>query len=409
MFGKKSQSIISGFILLAFAFFMSCLGVQAQTSKGPIKIGIDIEMTGVMSETSMNAKMGYDLYLEEIGYQVTGRKIKVIEYDNKTDPKISMEVAQKLVEKDKAHILCFGTNSGAAIAVRQYAERAKVPMVVVAMAGAEKVTLPPSKYAFRLTYADGQGELPLGGYAYEKLGLRKMALMGVDYVGSTGKLWSFQQGFEKAGGKIVQTILWPLGDMDLAPQFARLSSDAEGIFPFIPGDISINRLLNQYFEMGLDKKGVRLVTHWTMTADYLPIKIFKEKMIGVTSMAMYCLDFDSPENRRVTNLYYKKYGKKKMMNSDVAVGYESMKFICKALESIDGNAEDTEAFIKAMHSTKIEGLCSKSLSVDQNGNVIRDFVIRQVQEKDGVIKNVVLDVIPQTHQPPEGYTVMPGK
>jgi len=52
---------------------------------------------------------------------------------------------------------------------------------------------------------------------------------------------------------------------------------------------------------------------------------------------------------------------------------------------------------------------SSSISVDANGNVIRDAFIRQIQKKDGVIKNVVLDVYPQVRQPPEGYTVMPRK
>jgi branched-chain amino acid transport system substrate-binding protein len=366
-------------------------------------------MTGVMSETSMNAKMGYDLYFEEIGYQVAGRPIKVIEYDNKTDPKLSVEVAQKLVEKDNVDILCFGTNSAAAIAVRGYAEKAKVPMVVVGMAGAERVTLPPNKHIFRMTYADGQMELPLGKYAYEKLGYRKMALMGPDYAGSTGKLWAFQQGFVKAGGQIVQTILWPLGTMDLAPYFARLAPETEAIFPFIPGDISINRFISQYFEMGLDKKGVKLCTHWTFTADYLTVQTFKEKMIGIVSGSHYCLDYDTPENKQLTERYYAKYGNKKMMNQDVAIGYESMKFICTALNSINGKIEDKEAFLKAMHNTKIKGVESSSLTVDANGNVVRDWFILQVQKKDGVIKNVVIDTIPQVHQPPEGYTVMPGK
>jgi hypothetical protein len=62
-----------------------------------------------------------------------------------------------------------------------------------------------------------------------------------------------------------------------------------------------------------------------------------------------------------------------------------------------------------MHNTKIKGVVSSAVSVDANGNVVRDFLILQVQKKDGVIKNVVLDVIPQVHQPPQGYTVMPGK
>jgi branched-chain amino acid transport system substrate-binding protein len=410
---KERMFIRLGRVFLIFSLITLPLWAyhdsNAQEKKGPIKIGIDTELTGVMSETSQNAKMGHELALQEIGYKVAGREIKIIEYDNKTDPKISVEVAQKLVEKDEVHIVCFGTNSAAAIAVRGYIEKAKVPMVVIAMAGAERVTLPPNKYVFRITYADGQGELPLGHYAYEKLGYKKMALMGPDYAGSTGKLWAFQQEFVKSGGEIVQTILWPLGEMDLAPYFAQLKPEVQAIFPFIPGDVSINRFLSQYFETGLDNKGVKLCTHWTFTEDYFTIKTFGEKVIGIHSVAHYVPDYNTPENKRLTERYYAKYGKKKMMNSDVSIGYESMKFILSALNSIKGNVEDTEAFLKAMHTTKIKGICSNSISVDANGNVIRDFFIRQVQKKDGVVKNVVLDVISQTRQPPEGYTVMPGK
>jgi branched-chain amino acid transport system substrate-binding protein len=410
---KERMFIRLGRVFLIFSLITLPLWAyhdsKAQEKKGPIKIGIDTELTGVMSETSQNAKMGHELALQEIGYKVAGREIKIIEYDNKTDPKISVEVAQKLVEKDDVHVVCFGTNSAAAIAVRGYIEKAKVPMVVIAMAGAERVTLPQNKYVFRITYADGQGELPLGRYAYEKLGYKKMALMGPDYAGSTGKLWAFAQEFMKSGGEIAQTILWPLGEMDLAPYFAQLKPEVEAIFPFIPGDVSINRFLSQYFETGLDKKGVKLCTHWTFTEDYFTIKTFGEKMVGINSVAHYVPDYNTPENKRLTERYYAKYGKKKMMNSDVSIGYESMKFILSALNAIKGNVEDTEAFLKAMHTTKIKGICSNSISVDANGNVIRDFFIRQVQKKDGVVKNVVLDVISQTRQPPEGYTVMPGK
>ena len=396
------------FFLVMLVSLLLSSNASAQATKEPIRIGMDVEMTGVMSETTMNAKQGYDLYLQEIGYKVAGRPIKIIEYDNKTDPKLSVEVAQKLVEKDKVQILCFGTNSAAAIAVRGYAEKAKVPMVVVAMAGAERVTLPPNKYIFRITYADGQMELPLGKYAFEKLGYKRMALMGPDYAGSTGKLWAFQQGFEKAGGKIVQTILWPLGTMDLAPYFARLRPEVEAIFPFEPGDVSINRFIGQYFESGLDKR-IKLCTHFTFTEDYFTIQTFKEKMLGMVSGGYYCLHANTPENERVTERYYAKYGKKKLMNSNAATGYEAMKFVWTALDAIQGNVEDTEAFLKAMHRTTMKGLMGGAVSVDANGNAVRDILIRQVQKKDGIVQNVVLDVIPQVHQPPQGYTVMPGR
>jgi branched-chain amino acid transport system substrate-binding protein len=259
-----------------------------------------------------------------------------------------------------------------------------------------------------LSYADGQIEIPLARYAYEKLGYKRMALMGPDYAGSTGKLWAFQQGFEKAGGKIIQTILWPLGTMDLAPYFARLKPEVDAIFPFEPGDVSINRFIGQYFELGLDKR-IKLCTHFTFTEDYFTIQTFKEKMIGMVSGGYYCLDSNTPANKQVSDRYYAKYGKKKLMNSQAATGYEAMQFIGSALDTIQGNVEDTEAFLKAMHTTRIKGIMGGLLSIDANGNVVRDILIRQVQKKGGVVKNVVLDVIPQVPQPEQGYTVMPGK
>jgi branched-chain amino acid transport system substrate-binding protein len=410
---KRRCLLILGKII--FLFLLSSLSLQinnvaaAEEKKGPIKIGMNMELTGILSETSTNVKMGYDLYLQEIGYKVAGREIKVIEYDNKSDYKIAMEVAQKLSEKDNVHMMGFGTGTGAALALRGYAEKMKVPFVVLGMAGGEQITLPPLKYTFRLSYADGQGEPPIGLYAYEKLGCRKMVLMGTDSPGGTGKLWAFQQAFEKSGGTIVQTVLWPIGDMDLSPYFARLKPDFDGIFPFIPGDISINRFYSQYFEMQLDKKGKKLCTHWGMTEDYLPLQTFGEKMLGITSVAFYNLNFDTPENKHFTDAYYAKYGKKKLTNDQAAAGYESMKFLCAALDAIKGNAEDTEAFLKAMHQIKIKGICSSLISVDANGNVIRDFFIREVQKKDGIVKNVVLRTFPQVQQPPQGSALMPGK
>ena len=106
---KKGLALGTGvifFVLTLLApIFLGPRASVAQENKGPIKIGIDTELTGVVSETGTNIKMGYDVYLQEIGYKVAGRDIKIIENDNKTDYKIAMEVAQRLVEKDQvAHI-----------------------------------------------------------------------------------------------------------------------------------------------------------------------------------------------------------------------------------------------------------------------------------------------------------------
>jgi len=78
-------------------------------------------------------------------------------------------------------------------------------------------------------------------------------------------------------------------------------------------NISINRFFRQYFELGLDKK-MKLTTHLAFAEDYFTLPIFKDKMIGINSSGLYCLDLDSPENKRVMERFYAKYGKKKENN-----------------------------------------------------------------------------------------------
>jgi branched-chain amino acid transport system substrate-binding protein len=367
-----------------------------------------MEFTGIVSATSVSVKRGYDLVLQEIGYKVAGRKIEIIEYDNKTNPKITMEVAKKLVEMDKVNILCQVTHSPSAIAVGGYATTMKVPMVVIGLAGAERVTLPPSKYVFRTTYADGQMEIAFGSYAYDKLGARKMVIMGPDYAGSTGKLWAFRQGFVPRGGEVIQTILWPLGTMDMAPYLASIKPEADSIFYFEPGDVSILRFLSSYFEMGFKQRGIKLISHWVISDEELVLPVFGEKMEGLITGAFYAPSYDSPENKRLKDLYYARYGTKVVINDHVPMGYDSMKFLCTALETIGGNIEDTEAFLQAMHKVKIKGT-SGWMILDKNGNVIRDALIRQVQKVGGKVQNVVIGIIPQIPQPPQGTTIMPGK
>lgn len=408
MGNKGLATFLFGVCLLVILTILSTGSLWAEPAKRPIRIGVDLELTGIMSATSTSVKKGYDAYLGEIGYQVAGRKIEVIEYDNKTDPKISMEVAQKLVEKDKVDILCFGTNSAAAIAVSGYARKVGVPMVVIGLAGAERVVFPRSENVFRTTYSDGQMEIVMGGYAYDKLHHRKMVLMGPDYAGSTGKLWAFRQGFVRAGGEITQIILWPLGTMDVAPYFGGIKAGADGIFYFEPGDVSILRFLKSYFEMGFPQKGVKLTGHWIMTDEELVLPVFKEKMLGIITGAFYCPSYDNPVNKHFKALYHAKYGAKEKINDHVPMGYDSMKFIYTALKSIGGNIENRQDFFKAMQKTKIEGT-GGLMSVDENGNVVRDVLIREVQKVNGKVQNTVIGSIPQVQMPPEGTTVMPGK
>lgn len=402
---KKNRLEISAVLfltifLLGGHFLVGSPPVQAQ--KEPIRIGLNSDLTGVFTVPGTFVSKGARAYLDMIGSKVAGREIKLIEMDNNSEPKVSLEVAKKLVEMEKVHILAGVVHSGSALAVKGYAHKAKIPYIGFSMAGAEQLTLEdPSPYYFRTHIFDGLHEIPLGIHAHKKLGYKKMAAMAFDYVGGRGKLWAFKQAFEEAGGKIIQEIYPPLGTLDFAPYFAKISSEAEALWIFGAGqDIP---MLSQYFEFKLQKR-FPLVTYWTMSVDTLIIPKFKENMIGMVTSSHYTVSFDTPENKKFIEAYQAKY--RELPNDYAEGGYTGMMVVCTALEKIGGNVEDTDGFLKALSHIKMKAPMGW-ISFDKNQNVIKDVQIRRVEKVGDTIKNVVLEVIPQVHQPPKHYTIHP--
>ena len=379
--------------------------VSPASSKEPIRIGINLGFTGPMTEVSTQMRKGYEMFLEEVGYEVAGRKVEIIEYDNRSDAKISLEMAKKLVKKDKVHMMAGWVSSGAALSCKSYLIEEKIPMIMM-QAASELLTIPGNKYVFRPTIADGMFERPLSHYAYDTIGFRKMVVFCPDYVGGTGKMASFTHGFQEKGGKIIQTILHPWGTYDIAPYFSKISREAEAIFIYEPGDIAIVRFLTQYYESKLKEK-LKLCLHPTMAQDYLSVKIFGEQMLGTYSVQLYTPSFASPENDHFKRLYNDKFPEE-IPNYYNESGYVAMKFIFAALKSINANIEDQEAFLAAMSSTKIQAPCSM-VSLDKNNNVVRDFLITRIEKVGGRVENVVKKVIPQVAQPPQGFSILEKK
>jgi len=86
-------------------------------------------------------------------------------------------------------------------------------------------------------------------------------------------------------------------------------------------------------------------------------------------------------------------------------GYTGLKFIATALESIHCNIEDTELFLKTMSKTIVLAPCGL-VSLDENNNAVRDFLITRIEESGGRVENVVKLVVPQVHQPPPDFTIL---
>jgi branched-chain amino acid transport system substrate-binding protein len=118
-------------VLLGFSF-----GKPAEAA-GPkvIKLGCAISFTGNQSRSGKLYRDSYDMAVDQInkagGVTVGGQKyqLKIIYYDDKSDPTESSKLIEKLISEDKVNFLLGPYSSGITIPDSIVAQRYRIPMI----------------------------------------------------------------------------------------------------------------------------------------------------------------------------------------------------------------------------------------------------------------------------------------
>jgi branched-chain amino acid transport system substrate-binding protein len=118
-------------------------------TKDSIKIGVFAPLSGPFQsygiETWRGAMMWYKKVNQEGG--IRGRKLIIINEDDKCTGTDLVAAVKKLVTKDEVFILNGGSCSSAIVSAQEYIERVKVPLVMLNASGDQSL-YPPSKYIF---------------------------------------------------------------------------------------------------------------------------------------------------------------------------------------------------------------------------------------------------------------------
>ncbi|MGD0234543.1 MAG: amino acid ABC transporter substrate-binding protein [Syntrophorhabdales bacterium] len=137
-------------VLVMWLCFVLCAGSSgaAYAAEKPILIGGSLPLTGTYSATGKWVERGYQLWAEEINGKggLLGRPVKLIIYDDKSDPKEAVSLIEKVITVDKADLLLGGYPGTACTAVMPVAEKYK--MVYVSMGGHMKSFSQGYTYSF---------------------------------------------------------------------------------------------------------------------------------------------------------------------------------------------------------------------------------------------------------------------
>jgi branched-chain amino acid transport system substrate-binding protein len=389
-----TRRAFSSALLIVAVLVATVLALTPATAqKGPIRIGFLAPLTGGAAQIGRDMVNGFDMYLEEAGHQIGGRKVEVIVEDTAGNPATAITKFRKLVESDRVQMVVGETFAHIGYALASKADEYRMPTIFPVIAADDLTQRKPSKWVVRLGWASSQPSHPFGEYAAKTLGYKRVAVFGSDYAFGYEVVGGFQKSFEDAGGQVIQKLWAPLGTTDLAPYLSQIKRDADAAFVIVVAASAL-RFPSHYQDAGL--RGRLPVIGGAVITDEAILPSFGDEALGIVTPLMYSAALDMPANRRFVAEYRKRYGKVPSYFSETC--YTSGRWINEAARAVGGGVEDGEKFLAAFRRIEIPDAPRGPIKLDAWGNPIQNIYVRKVERKGGELQNTVIHTFPAISQ-----------
>jgi branched-chain amino acid transport system substrate-binding protein len=377
-------------LLLAVAGILVAGDADAQ---GPIKIGFISPLTGAIAAAGKDMYTGCELYWQESGWQMAGRKVEVILEDNEGNPATALVKLRKLVENDHVNMVAGVILSNVAYALVPYIEAQEIPTMYPINSADDLTQRKRPKWLIRTGFSAGGNMHPFGEYAAKVLGYKKVVTVGLDYAFGWETVGGFHKSFEDNGGQVVQKLWVPLNVQDYSPYLSQIKKDADAVFVVALGRWTL-LFAQQYAASGLRGR-IPLIAGGTYTDEHVLPQLGDES-IGVVSAHHYSASLDTPANKRFRAAFEKAYNRIPSFYSENC--YTGARIIDEAVRTIGGKVEDRAAFMAALRKVQITDAPRGPVQMDAYGNPTQNIYIRKVERVGGKLQNTVIYTYPAVSQ-----------
>ncbi|MCB8839776.1 ABC transporter substrate-binding protein [Aurantimonas sp. VKM B-3413] len=384
---SRQGGILSAVVLSAV---LGAAAAQAQ-DKGPVKVGFLTVKSGALAAGGRQMEEGLKLCIDQHNGEMAGRKIEVVTADTAGQPAVTKTKTQELVERDNVDVLIGPLAAFEALAIDDYIRKAEVPIISPSAAAEDLTQRKPNPWFVRAVGTSAQAHHPLGEYAAKELGYKKIAIIADDFAFGHEIASGFQRVFQDNGGTVVQKLWPPLNTADYGSYITQIDPDVDAVFAAFAGGNGI-KFLGQYRNYGMTIPVLGSMT----TVDEGILKSMGDEAVGVISAGWYSAGIDTPTNKTFVEAVRKAYGADPGYYTVGA--YMACEFLNNALEQVEGDVSDKQAFMKALRNVDIDKSPYGPVKVDAYGQPIMDIEIRKVEEKDGRLQNSVIKTYPAVSQ-----------
>jgi branched-chain amino acid transport system substrate-binding protein len=352
-----------------------------ESAKDTAKVGLVLPLTGGSGPVGKQIQAAAQLYIQQHGATVAGKKIELIVRDDASVPDNSKRLAQELIVNDKVAVIGSALTPSA-MAIGPLSTQSKTANVVM-VSGTSGVINPNNPYMVRTSFTLGQQSGIIAEWA-AKNGSKKVAIIQSDWAPGAEASAVFTDAFTKAGGQVLEVIKVPLANPDFAPFLQRARDlGPDTLFVFVPAG-QAGTFAKQFAERGLDKAGIKLIGTGDLIDDN-DLPGMGDAMLGVVTAGIYSAAHNSQVNKDYVASFKKVNGYRPNFIS--VGGWDGMHAIYEALKKTNGST-DGAALVDAMRGMKWESPRGP-IGIDADTrDIVQNVYIDKVEKVNGELYGV---------------------
>lgn len=374
------------------------VALAAPASAETVKIGIILTYSGPAASLGDQIDKGMSLYVKEHAKDLPpGVTVELIRRDDTgLNPATAKRLAQELITRDHVNFLAGVVWSPNALAIAPLTAEAKVPLVDSNAAAVNLTRLSP--YVARVSFTLWQECLPFGKWAATKGGLKKVYIAVSDFAPGHEAAAAFTKGFNDAGGKIVDSVAFPVKDPDFVPFLQRVKdAKPDAVFIFVPSGKQATALMKAYNDLGMKAAGIKVIGSQDMVPDE-ELPNMGQEPLGVISVGTYSNAATRPANKAYLAAWKREYGDKTPPGFMSVGGWDTMAAIFSALKATGGNT-DPDKVMAALKGWKYDSPRGEIMIDPDTRDIVQHIYIRRVEKQGNHLANIEFETLPMTKDP----------
>ena len=363
-----------------------------------VKLGIINTYSGPNVQQGDQMDKGMMLYYDTHKQDLpAGVSIELVKRDDTgANPEIAKRLVQELVTRDHVQLLLGIIWSPNAAAITPVLTEAKLPFIDTNAAGVSIVRMTP--YMIRTSFTLWQQAYPLGQWA-AKQGYKKGYTAVSDFIPGHEGEEAFTKGFTDGGGKMMDTVRFPLASPDFVPYMQKVKDAKPDVFyTFVPAGKQATAIMKAAADVALDRSKTAIVS----TQDLVPdeeIPNMAEQAVGLVTSGVYSADATRPANQAFIAAWKKAYGDKVIPDFLSADAWDGMAAVFDLVKATKGKFDSDQAMAFLSKWKNPDSPKGPVMIDPATRDIIQNVYMRRVEKQGARYVDVEFETIPNVKDP----------